>query len=51
MNLPKGFGKNYFSLASIQAYMSLKNILAISSSVFTLTTKPIRITITSPPSS
>jgi len=50
MQFPKGFGKNYFNLAAIQAYTSLKKILALSSSVCTLTTKPLRIVITSPPS-
>ncbi len=49
MQLPKGFGKNYFNLAAIQAYMSLKKIMALSASVCTLTTKPLRIVITSPP--
>ena len=50
MHTPKGFGKNYFNLAAIQAYMSLKKIIAISSSVCTLTTQPLRIVIASPPS-
>ncbi len=50
MQLPKGFGKNYFNLAAIQAYISLKKIMALSASVCTLTTKPLRIVITSPPS-
>ncbi|WP_207561712.1 hypothetical protein [Sulfurimonas aquatica] len=51
MQVPKGFGKNYFSLAAIQAYISLKKIFALSSSVCTLDGKPLRLQINSPPSS
>lgn len=51
LNIPKGFGKNYFSLAAIQAYASLKKISVLSISVTTLTTKPLLITINSPPTS
>jgi len=49
--MPKGFGKNYFSLASIQAYISLVKIVARSSSVCTLSGKPLTIKIASPPAS
>ena len=35
VHTPKGFGRNYFSLAVIQAYISLKKIMALSSSVCT----------------
>jgi len=51
MRFPKGFGKTYFSLAAIQAYVSMQKIIAIIASVFTLYTKPLRITINSPPPS
>ncbi|MEA3330534.1 MAG: hypothetical protein U9Q29_02425 [Campylobacterota bacterium] len=51
MRLPKGFGKNYFTLAAIQAYISLKKIVALSTSVCTLDGKPLRLQINSPPSS
>ena len=51
MRLPKGFGKVYFSLAAIQAYVSLKKIAALSTSTLTLNGKPLRIKINSPPSS
>ncbi len=46
---PKGFGKNYFSLAAIQAYVSLCKIIAVCSSTLTLGGKPLRIKINSPP--
>jgi len=49
--VPKGFGKHYFCLAAIQAYISLKKISALSVSVCTLDGKPLRIKINSPPSS
>ncbi|ADN08144.1 hypothetical protein [Sulfurimonas autotrophica] len=49
MHTPKGFGKNYFTLAAIQAYISLKKIVALSSSVCTLDGKPLKIKINSPP--
>ena len=48
--LPKGFGKKYFSLASIQAHVSLQKIVALSTSTSTLNGKPLRIKINSPPS-
>ena len=51
MHIPKGFGKDYFSLAAIQAYISLQKIIAAISSVCTLSGKPIRLQINSPPSS
>ena len=51
MHIPKGFGKNYFSLAAIQAYISLLKIVALGSSVCTLSGKPLTIKIASPPSS
>jgi hypothetical protein len=46
---PKGFGKNYFSLVSIQAYASLKKILDDVSSVCTLSGKPLLLSINAPP--
>jgi len=46
---PRGFGKNYFSLAAIQAHVSLKKIVALSTSVCTLDGKPLRLKINSPP--
>ncbi|MBT5935783.1 hypothetical protein [Sulfurimonas sp.] len=51
MHIPKGFGKNYFSLAAIQAYISLTKIIAQGCSVYTLDGKPLTIKIASPPSS
>jgi len=51
VHIPKGFGKNYFSLAAIQAYISLVKIVAHASSVYTLNGKPLTIKIASPPSS
>jgi len=48
---PRGFGKKYFSLAAIQAYVSLQKIVASSSSTSTLNGKPLTIKITSPPAS
>ncbi len=47
---PKGFGKNYFSLAAIQAHVSQQKIVAMFSSTATLSGKPLTIKITSPPS-
>ena len=49
MRFPKGFGKNYFSLAAIQAYVSLQKIVALGASLQTLSGKPLRIKINSPP--
>ena len=46
---PKGFGKNYFSLAAIQAHVSQQKIVALFSSTATLSGKPLTIQITSPP--
>ncbi len=50
MGQPKGFGKNYFSLAAIQAYISMQKIVALYSSTLTLNGKPLTIKIASPPS-
>jgi hypothetical protein len=49
--IPKGFGKRYFSLAAIQAYISLQKISASSVSVCTLDGKPLKISNNSPPAS
>jgi len=46
---PKGFGKNYFSLVSIQAYASLQKIIDDISSVCTLSGKPLLLSINAPP--
>jgi len=46
---PKGFGKNYFSLAAIQAHVSQQKIIALYSSTLTLNGKPLHIKINSPP--
>jgi len=46
----KGFGKNYFSLVAIQAFVSLQKVIALCVSVSTLSGKPLTIKITSPPS-
>ncbi|MEA2074079.1 MAG: hypothetical protein U9O86_10915 [Campylobacterota bacterium] len=51
MHIPKGFGKNYFSLAAIQAYISLTKIVALGASLSTLSGKPLTIKIASPPAS
>ena len=48
---PKGFGKHYFSLAAIQAYISLQKISASCVSICTLDGRPLTIKIASPPSS
>jgi len=48
--VPKGFGKRYFCLVAIQAYVSLLKISALSVSVYTLDGKPLKIKINSPPS-
>ncbi len=50
MRLPKGFGKNYFTLAAIQAYISMQKIVALSASLCTLDGKPLKLKINSPPS-
>ncbi|WP_373035667.1 hypothetical protein [Sulfurimonas sp.] len=47
--MPKGFGKNYFSLAAIQAHVSQQKIVALYASTSTLSGKPLTIKITSPP--
>jgi hypothetical protein len=47
--IPKGFGKRYFCLAAIQAYISLQKISALSVSVCTLSGKPLKISNNSPP--
>lgn len=49
MRLPKGFGKGYFCLAAIQAFVSQLKIVALSTSVSTLSGKPLKIKINSPP--
>ena len=49
--MPKGFGKNYFTLAAIQAYISMQKIVALSSSVCTLDGRPLTLSINSPPAS
>ena len=49
MRFPKGFGKSYFSLMAIQAYVSFQKIIALSASLQTLNGKPLRIKINSPP--
>jgi hypothetical protein len=51
VHIPKGFGKNYFSLAAIQAYISLEKIIALVSAVCTLDGKPLTLKINSPPAS
>jgi len=51
VHTPKGFGKNYFSLAAIQAYISLQKIVSLSSAICTLNGKPLTIKIASPPAS
>ncbi|MCD6172573.1 MAG: hypothetical protein J7J96_02155 [Sulfurimonas sp.] len=48
--MPKGFGKNYFTLAAIQAYISMQKIIALYSSALTLSGKPLTLQINSPPS-
>jgi len=49
MNNIKGFGKNYFSLAAIQAFVSQQKIIALCASTSTLDAKPLKIKINSPP--
>lgn len=49
--LPKGFGKSYFTLAAIQAYISMQKIFAQFSSALTLSGKPLTLQINSPPAS
>lgn len=49
--IPKGFGRKYFSLAAIQAYISLQKISASSVSICTLDGKPLKLKINSPPAS
>jgi len=49
--LPKGFGKGYFTLAAIQAFISMAKIFALFSSTLTLSGKPLTLQINSPPSS
>jgi len=51
LHTPKGFGKNYFTLAAIQAFISMQKIVALSSAACTLDGKPLKIKINSPPSS
>ena len=47
--LPKGFGKGYFTLAAIQAYISMQKIFALFSCALTLSGKPLTLQINSPP--
>ena len=47
--MPKGFGRNYFSLAAIQAHVSQQKVVALCASTSTLSGKPLTIKITSPP--
>ncbi|MBN2816329.1 MAG: hypothetical protein JXQ67_06565 [Campylobacterales bacterium] len=51
MHTPKGFGRNYFTLAAIQAYISQLKIVALGASLRTLNGKPLTIKIASPPQS
>jgi len=46
----KGFGKLYFSLVAIQAFVSTIKIIAQLSSALTCSGKPLKIKINSPPS-
>ena len=46
----KGFGKVYFSLVAIQAFVSTMKIIAYLSAVRTCSGKPLKIKINSPPS-
>ena len=48
---PLGFGKNYFSLAAIQAHASQQKIVALCASTQTLNQKPLTVKIASPPAS
>jgi hypothetical protein len=48
--IPKGFGKRYFSLAAIQAYISLQKISAASVSISMLEGKHLTVKNNSPPS-
>jgi hypothetical protein len=50
LSTPKGFRKNYFSLAAIQAHASMKKIASLSISTLSLDAKPLKIKINSPPS-
>ncbi len=50
MHIPKGFGRDYFTLAAMQAYSSWKKIAALFSAVFALDGKPpLKTKINSPP--
>jgi len=46
----KGFGKNYFSLVAIQAYVSTIKLIALFSSISTCDGRPLTLKINSPPS-
>ena len=50
MHIPKGFGRTYFSLQAIQAYVSLLKIFAILSAVSFLDSTPHTLKNNSPPS-
>lgn len=49
MHTPKGFGRNYFTLVAMQAYISFLKIIALIASLGTLHGKPLTIKIASPP--
>jgi hypothetical protein len=49
--MPKGFGKNYFTLVAIQAYISMQKIIAMCASASTLGTRVLLVKINSPPPS
>jgi len=49
LNAINGFGKNYFSLAAIQAHVSQQKIIALYASALTLDGKPLKVKINSPP--
>jgi hypothetical protein len=47
--MPKGFGKNYFTLAAIQACISIQKITALYNCITMLAGKPLKLKINSPP--
>jgi len=47
----KGFGRSYFSLVAIQAYVSTMKLIALFSAVATCDGRPLTLKINSPPSS
>jgi hypothetical protein len=46
----KGFGKNYFSLMAIQAYVSTEKLTALFSTIASCSGSPLRVSINAPPS-